>query len=109
MTIRELAEKLNLKLVAGNGEKEVEGGIASDLLSYVMGKGKEDQIWLTIQIHENIIAVASLLGLAGIIIADGKIPGEGTVKSAEKHNVTLCLAKEKVFELSGKLYEIGVK
>lgn len=109
MNIGELAKELNLKILTGEDDSQVSGGIASDLLSYVMGKGKEGQIWLTIQVHENIIAVASLLGLAGVIIADGKIPGDGTVKSAEKHMVTLCLAKETVFELSGKLYKIGVK
>ena len=66
MKVSEMMEALNLKLltegVALDGE--VKGGYASDLLSNVMGQAEPDMVWVTMQGHQNIAAVASLIGLA---------------------------------------------
>jgi len=58
---------------------EVTGGYASDLLSCVMAKARAGNVWITLQSHPNIVAVASLLNLAGIIITEGMTPEATTI------------------------------
>ena len=61
MIVRELVEKLNLKvLVEGDMDREITGGYCGDLLSWVMGRAKADDAWITIMTNINFVAVASL-------------------------------------------------
>ena len=64
MKISDIITGLDLKVISGqNGlSNVVTGGYVSDLLSDVMGNAKEGQIWITLQTHQNIIAVGSLKG-----------------------------------------------
>jgi ATP-dependent Clp protease adapter protein ClpS len=61
MTLKEVIENLNWKVITGQEhlDKEITGGYCSDLLSDVMGNAQEGQVWLTIQVHKNIVAVCS--------------------------------------------------
>ncbi|MHC4315896.1 MAG: hypothetical protein ACYSW3_25925 [Planctomycetota bacterium] len=67
MKLTELIEKLNLDVrsAKANLEREVTGGYASDLLSDVLANGKEGNIWVTLQVHHNIVAVASMKSYSG--------------------------------------------
>jgi hypothetical protein len=87
---------------------EVLGGYASDLLSDVMANSKEGDIWVTLQVHPNIIAVATLKDLAGIIIVQGKKPEEETIKKAQQEGIPLLVTEHQAFEISGKLYQMGI-
>jgi len=110
MKLKEVIDQLELK-VAGAGEnldKEVAGGFASDLLSDVMANSREGDIWVTLQVHPNIIAVATLKDLAGIVIVQGKKPEEQTVEKAKQEGVPLMVSELQTFELVGRLYSLGV-
>ncbi len=106
MKLKEIIEKLNLTVICANDqfENEVSGGYCSDLLSDVMGNATEGQIWITIQVHKNIIAVASLKELSAIVIVKGLEPGEDTIETAKKENIVLLSSNETAFDLAGKLY-----
>ena len=82
MKIAEIIEKLDIKILSGqNGlDNEATGGYVSDLLSDVIGNAKEGQIWITIQTHQNIIAVASLKDISAIIIARDAVPEAATIE-----------------------------
>ena len=69
MTVRELATQLKLEVCCGAAglDKEIKGGYTSDLLSDVMGNAREGNIWITLQTHKNIMAIASLKELAAIV------------------------------------------
>ncbi len=72
MTVRELCEKTGLNpLTMPEPDREVEGGYAGDLLSWVMGNAFGGCAWVTIMTNRNIIAVASLIDMACIILAEG--------------------------------------
>ena len=62
MKISDIITKLDLKVISGhNGlSNEITGGYVSDLLSDVMGNAREGEVWITLQTHQNIIAVGSL-------------------------------------------------
>jgi serine kinase of HPr protein (carbohydrate metabolism regulator) len=108
MKIKEIIEKLQLKALAGqeNLDMDITGGYTSDLLSDVIANSKEGNLWITLQIHQNIIAVARLKDLAGIIIVNNREPDEDTLKKANEENVPVLCSQEMAFEISGKLYEL---
>ena len=108
MTLREMIEKLELIVVAETGalDETMSGGYVSDLLSHVMGQAKAGQIWVTMQGHQNIIAVASLVGLAAVIVAGGVEPEEQTVVKARDQEVVLCKTNLSTYEVVGRLYNL---
>lgn len=108
MKISEIITKLQLKVLSGQDslEGEVTGGYASDLLSDVIANSKEGNLWITLQTHQNITAVAKLKDLAGIIIINNREPDEETLKKAQEENVPIFCSGERTFEISGKLYNL---
>ena len=110
MKLKEIADKLNLEVKSGSDqlEKEVKGGYVSDLLSDVLANAEDDDLWITLQIHPNIIAIASMKGLAGIVMIGGREPQEDTLAKAKEENIAVLLSKMPAFELCGKLYAMGL-
>jgi predicted transcriptional regulator len=108
MTISEIVKILNLKVLSGNDnlEKDVTGAYCSDLLSDVMGNAKEGNLWITLQIHKNTIAVASLKELAAIILVNGLKPNEETLELSETENIPILSTSDQAFIIAGKLYEL---
>lgn len=86
MTVKTLSEQLDLRTVAAaDTSREVTGGYAGDLLSWVMGRAKEGCAWVTIMANPNVVAVASLADVAAVIIAEGSdIPSEVAALAKEK-------------------------
>lgn len=110
MELKEIVEKLNLEF-KGNLSKldnQVNTGYVSDLLSDVIANSQEGDLWVTLQIHQNIVAVASMKGLAGIVLVNGREPEEETIKKAEEENIPIMVSKLPAFELVGRLYELGI-
>ena len=109
MTLSEIVQRLELRVHAGRSglDRPVSGGYAGDLMSDVMAHGRKDDLWITIQIHPNVVAVAVLKDLAGVIIANGREPAEDTVRQAEEQNVPLLGSPLSSFELAGRLQDLG--
>ncbi len=110
MKLKNIAEKLNLKIECGrdNLNKEIKFGYVSDLLSDVIAHGKEGVIWVTLQTHQNIVTVAVLKSLAGVVLVNGRKPEKETLKKAKQENIPILVSKLSAFELVGKLYGLGV-
>ena len=110
MKLKEIVEKLNLdvKCKTNNLNKEVNKGYASDLLSDVIANSNEGDIWITLQVHRNIVAVASMKGLSGIVIVNGREPEEETIKKAEVEKIPIMVSTLPAFELIGQLYAMGI-
>jgi serine kinase of HPr protein (carbohydrate metabolism regulator) len=101
--------ELNVKSGADLLEREVTGGYVSDILSDVLAHATSGDIWVTIQIHLNIIPIASMKEIAGIIIANGRQPDEETLKKAETENVPVLGTDMSAFQIVGKLYQLGIR
>ena len=108
MTVREIAEKLNLKVFSGAGglDREVTGGYVSDLLSDVMGFAREGEVWVTLQTHKNVMAIASLKELAAVVIVKGFEPEEDAREVSDEENIPILGTQEQTFELAGKIYNL---
>jgi hypothetical protein len=105
MNLRDLKERLALAVFQPEGDFDaaVSGGYAGDLLSDVMGNAKEHSVWITCQTHENIVAVARLKNLAGIILVNSRKPEDSTMGKARDERVILLGTPESAFTISGAL------
>ena len=108
--ISDIIDKYNLKAVScpSLAGQDIKGGYASDLLSDVMANAKAGDIWVTLQMHPNIVAVAKLKELAGIIIVNNRTPQEEALNKAEAENIIILTSDLPAFELVGKLYDLGI-
>jgi hypothetical protein len=111
MDLQEIIKSLSLEVTTPGLDlkREVTGGYVSDLLSDVMGNAHEGDIWITLQIHLNIIAVASLKGLSGIILVNNRRPDADTLRRAAEENIPVMTSTLPTFELVGRLYALGLR
>jgi hypothetical protein len=108
MDLEIVIKHLNLKVYSGFDrlKTKVLDGYSGDLLSDVMANSKEGDIWMTRQVHQNIIAVASLKDHAGIILVHGAEPAKDTLEKALKENIPLMGTDLSGFEIAGRIYNI---
>lgn len=112
MTLQEIIKKLNLTVLTTPKDfatVEPSGGYASDLLSCVMAGAKPGHLWVTLQAHINIVAVAALTDTAAVIITEGATPEPDVIEKANTQNVTLLSTSEANFQVTGKLWEMGIR
>jgi predicted transcriptional regulator len=111
MTLGDIIEALALEVRAGSDQMDrvVEGGYVSDLLSDVIAGAKEGDIWITLQLHQNIVAVAFLNNLAGIVIVGGREPEPETLEKAEEQGVPIMVSGLPAYEVVGRLYQMGIR
>lgn len=100
---------LDVRSARGNLGNEVTGGYASDLLSDVIANGSQGDVWVTLQVHQNIVAVASMKDLAGIVLVGGREPEQETIDKAEGENIPVMVSSLPAFELIGRLYRLGIR
>lgn len=110
MKLKELIEKLNLEVRSGSDklDNEIKSGYVSDLLSDCLAHAKEGDIWITLQTHQNIIAVASLKNISAILLINGREPEDDTLKKAKEMDVPILASKLPAFEVVGRLYNFGI-
>jgi hypothetical protein len=110
MKINEIIEKLNLEVLSGLGDSDLQisGVYIGDLLSLVMAKAKEGNLWITIQTHINIVAVADLLELGGILVVENMEVEADTIKKASELGLCILKSKESAYEMACKLHELGL-
>lgn len=107
MTVKDIIERLDLKcLNEANLDAEVSGAYASDLLSDVMGNARSGQVWITMQTHKNVTAIASLKDIPAVIIVRDGVPDDDMLEHAKDEDICLLVSKDATFEVCGKLYEL---
>jgi hypothetical protein len=109
--IATIVKTLNLKVMSAteNLNNNISGGYTGDLLSDVMANSHEGDIWITRQVHQNIVAVASLKDHAGIILVNSSEPAKDTLEKAVRENIPIMVSELSAFELSGKIHDLLAK
>ena len=107
MTLRDIVDALNLDVLTDGVDldRPVKNGYTCDLLSAVLASAQEGDLWITIQRHQNIIAVAKVSSLSGIILAGGIRPADEVIRKAEEEGIPLFSTKDLCFTASGRLYK----
>ena len=112
MTVAEAAEKIAGTFMAAASaavDRQVCFGYASDLLSDVMANSREGDLWVTLQKHVNVVAVAQLKGLAGIILVNGRRPEPETAARAEEERIPIISTELPAFDVAGILHGLGIR
>jgi predicted transcriptional regulator len=110
MKVRDIQSAFNLELAAGGKglDRDIAEGYCGDLLSDVIANAGSGAIWLTIQSHQNVVAVAVLKDLAAIVLVNGHKPDNDTRAKADEEGVPVLLSSISSYELAGKLYNAGI-
>ncbi len=99
MKVNELASLEGFSVVAlPDGEREISGVYIGDLLSWVMGRAKADDAWITIMSNINIVAVASLADVACIILAEGVQLEKAVTETAEAKGINILTCQMPAYE-----------
>lgn len=108
MKVQELVDKLGLKVLSGtNGlDREIDGCYISDLLSDVMGNAMEGNIWITLQTHKNVMAVASLKELACVILVKDLVPNAETIEQSNDDGLPVLQTSLPTYEIAGLVYNL---
>lgn len=112
MTLQEIIKKLDLAILTEPvdfSQVIPNSGYTSDLLSCVMAGAKKEGLWITLQAHINIVAVAALLDLSAVIITEGAQPDIATIARANDQSVTLLSTTLPSYAVTGQLWELGLK
>lgn len=111
MIVRDLIEPLGLRVAAAQDHlwREIEGGYAADLLSCVMAGARKGDVWVTLQAHPNVIAVAELLGLACVIVTEGTEPDAGAVARAEERGIPMLVSSSTTYRVVSQLVKLGIE
>lgn len=110
MKVRRLRDDLGMEMAAGEKglDKEAEDGYCGDLLSDVMAHCPRNAVWLTVQTHHNIVAVAVLREIAAIILVNGRSPDDETRTKADEEGIPLFLTPLDAYRVTGMLHKAGV-
>ncbi len=109
MTVNELAEVLSLKtIVMPDGDREVEGAYIGDLLSWVMGRARCGNVWVTIMSNLNIVAVASLSDVACILLCEDVELDATVAETAQAKDINILSSPASAYELAKELVRVGV-
>lgn len=100
MTVREFLDTHGFKALSlPEGEREINGVYAGDLLSWVMGRAEEDQLWITIMTNANVIAVASLINVSAVLLAEGVELDEKALSLAQEKGINVLSSEKSIYEL----------
>ena len=104
MTVNDLIEKTGYEpLLLSEGDREVTGGYAGDLLGWVMGRAESGDCWVTIMSNVNVAAVGQLTDCACIVFSEGVVPDEPVINAAKLHGLNLLLSDKSTFEICAEV------
>lgn len=108
MTVEMLSEQLGLKLLAGKEglKRECSGCYIGDLLSWVMGRARSGEIWLTVMGNVNAIAVATLADTACIVLTDSAPLDEPARRKAEEQGVAVLQTEQTSYQTACRIAKL---
>ncbi len=105
--VQELVSNLGLTVKSMTREGSVRmvgGGFTGDVLSHVMASARPGYAWITVQSHENVVAVAAVVDVSCVIVCQREIP-EATLRRAEAERITVLWSDRTAFEVSGRIFQ----
>jgi predicted transcriptional regulator len=110
MRLDEIVRALGLTVCAGEEglDRVVRGGYVGDLMSDAIARAPEGFVWITIQTHANVVAVALMKELAGIIVAGGRKPETEALERARREGIAVLSTSSMAFEVVYRLHDLGI-
>ncbi len=99
MTVSKLQEIDGIAaLLLPDGEREITGVYIGDLLSWVMGRAKDGDAWVTIMSNINTVAVASLADVACILLAEGVTLDDEVLNAAKEKGINVLSVEKTAYD-----------
>ena len=109
MTVNELVKELKIEVLALPFPcREIKGVYAGDLLSWVMGRAQEDNVWATIMTNQNVLAVASLINTSCVIICENSEVDAEIISLADAKEVNLLRTPATIYETCAALSKLAL-
>lgn len=108
MKLIDIIDSLSLDVITSvsDVDGEVTGVYCGDLLSHVLANAEPGDLWITIQHHANIVAVAQVTSLTAVLIVDGRAPNEETLIRANEGGIILLGTSASAYAVAGKLHTL---
>lgn len=107
MKVKEMVHALGMQPVTSGGQdREITGVYVCDLLSRVMSGCEAGNVWITVQTHLNVLAVAELDEAACIIVPEGITVEAATAEKAEEKDIAILSSEMGAYELCWRLHEL---
>jgi hypothetical protein len=110
MKLQKIVDELDLAVQSCEQRLDIDvgRGYVSDLMSDVIAHTKKGDLWITLQVHINIVAVATMKELSAIILINNRQPETATLEKAKGENIPILVSSLPAFELVGRLYKLGI-
>ena len=110
MTVQELIELTGAADLTPDTDKSqvISCGYTCDLLSWVMAHGQPGMAWITVQTHMNVIAVASLMEMAAVIVPEGIEMEAPSLEKAKEEGITVLASDKTAYELCALMASQGL-
>ena len=109
MTVKQLQEKLELKFLCGEeiaDTRNAEGCYCGDLLSWVMSRANENDVWLTVMGNINSIGVAVLADVACIVLTENASLDEDAKKRALENDVIILTTSKNSYQIASEISKL---
>ena len=107
MDVKTIAEKLDLKVLCGeNLDREITGCYCGDLLSWVMSRAQENDVWLTVMGNINSIGVAVLADVACIVLTENAALDADALKRAEQNDVIILQTEKNSYQMAAAISKL---
>jgi predicted transcriptional regulator len=110
MTVRELLKEIPMDVVCGkeNLDREILRGFSSDMMSNVIAKGIEGEVWITFQTHLNVVAIALMKKMAAVVLVQDRKLIPRALEKAEAEGLPILSTSLSAFELGGRMFKLGI-
>ena len=107
MDVKTLVEKLDLKVLCGdNLDREITGCYCGDLLSWVMSRAQENDVWLTVMGNINSIGVAVLADVACIVLTENAALDADALKRAHQNDVIILQTEKNSYQMAAAISKL---
>lgn len=107
MDVKELAQKLDLKVLCGeNLEKKISGCYCGDLLSWVMSRAEEGDVWLTVMGNINSVGVAVLADVACIVLTENAALDDDALNRAKQNDVIILQTDKNSYQMAAAISKL---
>ena len=104
LTVKDLLGEETRALTEDIGlDNRIESGYVCDLLSWAMSHGQADTAWITVQRNLNVVAVATLIDCACVVLAESVMPEDDFLEKAKEENIAVLSTSMTAFQFAGIL------
>jgi predicted transcriptional regulator len=110
MTVLDIAKKMDMKVLTGETglDRKISGVYICDLLSWVISRAKENDLWITVLTNLNIVAAAVLSEVSCIVVPEGISVEEATIRKAIIEGIPVLSSKLSAYDICKQLIKMGL-